>query len=463
MEVFQNNEQEVKIEAGAINSETASSTITLEIVSPGMLANLKNGDGSTEAKFICKYCSKPQSSKSYLIQHENNHIGVKPFSCDECNYSTSFRKTLTSHKKNAHNKNKGATGLGGASNICKQCGHKAANIKSLELHEKMEHENAYFKCATCGFMTKELPVYKNHIQTHKERKKYTCGPCNYETIDNNQYLEHKSKNHSLKCPHCKYLTFKSDVLTEHIQRHKDVLQHFCLQCTFSANLSSELVKHSKTVHENEVISASQSASQTLENPDDLSNKSGFLDQNSILYEYRKDSGVQEMSQKDISVLEAQSTGNIESKAMHTNLAEEVTESTADQGDTIRKKYKCSLCNFTCAKKIFMAKHEDKHTNQKSLQTNFDCSESKRNTREDEDNDDLQCEKCTYKASTSGLLLNHKRIKHDEIEHLDSEEDEIDVSDDDQFVPKPKKKKGKEPKRIAWICIDLEDAWRTWPN
>ncbi|CAD5112072.1 unnamed protein product [Dimorphilus gyrociliatus] len=458
MEFIQNNEQEVKIEAGAITSETVPPAITLEIVSPGMLANLKNGDGSVEAKFICKFCNKPQSSRSYLVQHENNHLGIKPYKCDECNYVTSFRKTLTSHKKNAHNKNKATAGTGGIGNVCKQCGHKALSQKALELHEKMEHENACFKCATCGFMTKQISVYKNHIQTHRDKRKYSCIQCNYETSDSQQYQEHITENHSLKCPHCNFLFSHSQELSDHVQHHENVLQHFCVLCSFSSNLETELIEHAKVMHKDSKLASSVQTKifpYETDVPADKSPESGLFDKNSKVYEYRQEGGIQEMSREDFNVLKEQ-TESEELKSMQTKDCEEISNSSEvkpiDDTKSEKQKYK----------KIYLAKHEETHTDSLLASSNPQ-NENKRNLRESEDDRELLCDKCTYKATTSGALLNHKRIKHDDVLDMESDEEEIDVSDDDQFVPKPKKKKGKEPKRTAWICIDLEDVWRTWPN
>jgi uncharacterized Zn-finger protein len=47
----------------------------------------------------CKTCGKKFQSSSKLKRHENIHIGLKPFKCDKCSYSTISKQHLERHNR----------------------------------------------------------------------------------------------------------------------------------------------------------------------------------------------------------------------------------------------------------------------------------------------------------------------------------------------------------------------------
>jgi uncharacterized Zn-finger protein len=55
----------------------------------------------------CSFCGKKFASSSRLKRHENIHIGLKPFKCAKCSYSTAFKHHLERHEhKIIHNQHK---------------------------------------------------------------------------------------------------------------------------------------------------------------------------------------------------------------------------------------------------------------------------------------------------------------------------------------------------------------------
>lgn len=108
---------------------------------------------------MCLHCSRPFSNKNLLRQHINSiHIRERPFSCLECNYTTSV-------------------------------------LSSLRLHVRSHTGDKPFKCEECGYKTSDHNTLRKHKMRHTGEKTYACSFCTYKSIQASSYKKHLKTKH----------------------------------------------------------------------------------------------------------------------------------------------------------------------------------------------------------------------------------------------------------------------------
>ena len=84
------------------------------------------------------------------------YFQVKPFSCDQCDYTAGQKASLITHINSVHENNRPY--------VCELCGYKTASPSTLNAHKRMVHEKQRpFVCETCGYSSPSKVRLNGHI------------------------------------------------------------------------------------------------------------------------------------------------------------------------------------------------------------------------------------------------------------------------------------------------------------
>jgi len=173
-----------------------------------------------------------------LALSANNEVS-SVFRCDQCSFSSSWRRSLTYHIQSRH-------GLGFP---CTDCHYKATNPSNLTRHKKLKHRyenngplslncsalsagnmkvqpvgvSYHFPCVECGFTSNSLGGLKKHwTAKHSTYSKLSiqCDECAYVGTSMLNLKRHKARKHDvvhqLACGECSFTTHNSLDMKEHI-------------------------------------------------------------------------------------------------------------------------------------------------------------------------------------------------------------------------------------------------------
>ncbi|KAJ8401355.1 hypothetical protein AAFF_G00385860 [Aldrovandia affinis] len=188
-------------------------------------------EGNDPEKFKCLQCSYRCKRWSSLKEHMFNHEGTKPYKCEECDYTSVYRKDVIRHSA-VHNKDKKKKadmvflGLAQvAKNTqfpCPVCSRVYPMQKRLTQHMKTHSTEKPHMCDKCGKSFKKRYTFKMHLLTHIQsygNSRFKCEFCEY-TCDNKKLLLNHQLSHTtdkpFKCDYCKYSTTKEDFLVSHM-------------------------------------------------------------------------------------------------------------------------------------------------------------------------------------------------------------------------------------------------------
>lgn len=208
--------------------QTARNSLSLEEISGSNLncsegSNLQMkpevgfGEGlKTAAKILNFTCTKCKDNVRYspndLQKHfQLLHYGELPlYPCEMCSFSANDFQSLNRHR-HIHR----STLV-----TCELCNDEQIyTLLALTKHFMSNHcVNGHFECEKCGFSTRDVGTFVQHIHKHKEFP-YKCGKCHQEN-----YSEEELQNHllvhtsmfSLGCPYCSYSTSRKDYLLKHL-------------------------------------------------------------------------------------------------------------------------------------------------------------------------------------------------------------------------------------------------------
>ena len=167
----------------------------------------------------CSSCVSQMSFKTHKISCSKKRINVE-YLCDQCNYSSPYKKTLNAHIK-AHE-----DGL--LQHQCNICRKSFKSIALVESHRGKFHKEQ-FQCNICdkNFTTKSKR--DNHLKTHNPKVKpvYPCTDCEFQCESSSALKRHQAVHHKTKkerklhqCPDCEYKTpWQSNMMRHKRRRH----------------------------------------------------------------------------------------------------------------------------------------------------------------------------------------------------------------------------------------------------
>ncbi|NXX25162.1 Z518A protein, partial [Nicator chloris] len=178
----------------------------------------------TAAKILNFTCTKCKDNIRYspndLQKHfQLLHYGELPlYPCEMCNFSANDFQSFKQHRR-IHRSTLVK---------CELCNDEQVyTLLALTKHFLSKHcVNGHFRCEKCGFSTRDVGTFVQHIHKHKEIP-YKCGKCHQENFTEEELQNHllvHTSMFSFGCPYCSYSTSRKDYLLKHIiALHRDDL------------------------------------------------------------------------------------------------------------------------------------------------------------------------------------------------------------------------------------------------
>ncbi|XP_069973215.1 zinc finger protein ZFP2 [Penaeus vannamei] len=246
-------------------------------------------DASNKMRFICAMCERIYTSKYSLERHVRCHTGEKPYTCDVCNFSTSYREHMQRHMTSVHlivhsdepkqkyvpknrrktedktvqpeddaeekdlpssndpngsfNSNDGSVSSNDTTssagkkrrNIlrkrfeCAACGLKATHKTDLVNHIKEKHPKAHIESLRNGDGSKvHLIVTVSKKPVTSRRMVITCPDCSKVFHDTWKYKVHMRSHTGVKpfgCSVCSFYATSKMTVRDHIHRKHKDIQN----------------------------------------------------------------------------------------------------------------------------------------------------------------------------------------------------------------------------------------------
>ncbi|XP_065088219.1 zinc finger protein 420-like [Ochlerotatus camptorhynchus] len=168
---------------------------------------------NTGARHTCSTCGVQTKSLAALKDHENKHLGIKPYECDVC------RKTF------------------GTKTILKN-------------HMIVHQADRPFSCEICGKTFARKRNYKDHSRIHTDEKPWECEICKLTFRIETQFLTHKRRHTGVrpyKCKFCdKVFSHATDRKRHEMAAHTGEKPHQCSFCPLAFIRKRQLVIHERT-------------------------------------------------------------------------------------------------------------------------------------------------------------------------------------------------------------------------
>ncbi|KFO08138.1 Zinc finger protein 335, partial [Balearica regulorum gibbericeps] len=196
--------------------------------------------------FKCLQCSYRSRRWSSLKEHMFNHVGSKPYKCEECNYTSVYKKDVIRHSTvHSRDRKKRADPPPKLNSFpCPVCNRIYPMQKRLTQHMKTHSTEKPHMCDKCGKSFKKRYTFKMHLLTHIQaiaNRRFKCEFCDY-------VCEHMNDK-PYKCSFCKYSTFREDFLVSHMAvKHTGGKPFACEFCHFTTKHKKNLRLHVNCRH-----------------------------------------------------------------------------------------------------------------------------------------------------------------------------------------------------------------------
>ncbi|XP_053544645.1 zinc finger protein 335 [Bombina bombina] len=218
--------------------------------------HVSSHDGSSQ-HFRCQQCNYQCRRWSSLKEHMFNHKGNKPHKCEECDYTSVYKKDVIRHSTvhNRERKKKPDQPAKANTYPCPVCNRVYNMQKRLTQHMKTHSTEKPHMCDKCGKAFKKRYTFKMHLLTHLQsvgNSRYKCEFCDHTCEDRKQLLNHQfthMNDKPFKCDQCKYTTFRQDFLLAHQAiKHTGGKPFACDYCHFTTKHKKNLRLHIQCRH-----------------------------------------------------------------------------------------------------------------------------------------------------------------------------------------------------------------------
>ncbi|KAM8945877.1 zinc finger protein 335 [Pelodytes ibericus] len=219
--------------------------------------HVSSHDGNDPQTFRCLQCNYQCRRWSSLKEHMFNHKGNKPHKCDQCDYTSVYKKDVIRHSAvhKQERKKKTELPMKPSSYPCPVCNRVYSMQKRLTQHLKTHSAEKPHMCDKCGKAFKKRYTFKMHLLTHLQsvdNSRYKCEFCEYMCEDRKQLLNHQlthMNDKPFKCTQCKYHTYRQDFLLSHqATRHAGGKPFACDYCHFTTKHKKNLRLHVQCRH-----------------------------------------------------------------------------------------------------------------------------------------------------------------------------------------------------------------------
>ena len=198
-------------------------------------------------RYPCQSCEYVASIPSQLKYHmEHKHIKSVMYSCDICNYKSSWKRDFTRHMTFVHDK--GNLPL----QTCDICEFSTVNPNVLKQHMAVHYEKQ-FQCEVCKTEFTTSAALRQHMETFHNGELMKCDLCGFETRQKSAFDRHWSVHEKLAiktCEVCEFSTTDKYFYERHMQKHSDFPPSFkCDYCDKVLTTKEGIRAHMKSVHQ----------------------------------------------------------------------------------------------------------------------------------------------------------------------------------------------------------------------
>ena len=172
---------------------------------------------------ICSICGIHCKNSQFLEWHMNEHQGIKPFVCSECDMAYHSPLSLRHHKNNFHMKAKPKVNCpicpevlkchksrspeetiekhkqyhhsGKETVQCDQCPFGSKVEKEVEAHISRCHESNLMQCDKCPSMVVRTRMKRHQIKHHDPKVPFECDQCQFRGMSQSSIISHKGRYH----------------------------------------------------------------------------------------------------------------------------------------------------------------------------------------------------------------------------------------------------------------------------
>ena len=235
---------------------------------------------SSPSKFNCDICHKFFNSAGTLHTHKLRKHTENPekWICEQCGKEFNCRKNMKDHVREIHEKSKERKEcefckkpvvlsnyekhvriqhMGDKPYKCDQCDKTYGTKSHLRLHEKITHKNERFQCDECGMSLTTYQSLRKHIQVKHRgiplERKHKCQQCDKAFPELPQLKAHIKIDHdkilAFSCDKCPKQFTRKGGLIKHLQSvHGNVRNYQCRFCEKAFSGKYTLYFHEKGVH-----------------------------------------------------------------------------------------------------------------------------------------------------------------------------------------------------------------------
>ena len=142
-------------------------------------------------------------------QYQQQHLGVN-YRCEECNFETSFYKTLASHVVYKHS---------GIIYKCDDCANEYHSKRDLKRHEEQKHLGIRYKCDECANEYNSKESLKKHEENKHLGIRYGCDACPFQANSKTILKVHNRRIHLGIKQKCDICGGEFSNLREHMRTH----------------------------------------------------------------------------------------------------------------------------------------------------------------------------------------------------------------------------------------------------
>ena len=257
----------------------------------------------SEKRYRCEECNFAFWEKSDLQRHIRSHVGNRPFKCNFCEQTFTWKRyllkhlnihhkddthhfcidccacfesevALTDHIVEAHSNKKQLTHTcshcgeefyfkykldehmfkhtGIKAHKCEKCTLAFVSRRELERHIADHSMEVSFHCNTCDQTFASIQDLQTHVTLHAGRGKFVCSECNLSFKWKSQLKAHMvshSDNRAFSCDMCEKEFKRMKDLRRHVRiYHESKPPYTCTECNQDFHSPLNLLKHEKSCH-----------------------------------------------------------------------------------------------------------------------------------------------------------------------------------------------------------------------